>query len=100
MQETKGWDVFRDLPPKTDSGSMANQRCLELTVKIFKVLAYLITFVIVLVSGVVAKGCLLFMTSQLRKDRALPFCNKHFGECCSSWETLQRQLDGHFVGMV
>lgn len=80
MQETKGWDVFRDLPPKTDSGSMANQRCLDITVKILKVLAYLITFIIVLGSGVVAKGCLLFMTSQLRAERHTSYCNAKFGE--------------------
>lgn len=27
VQETKGWDVFRDPPIKVDSGSMANQAC-------------------------------------------------------------------------
>ncbi|XP_067001404.2 chitin synthase chs-2 isoform X2 [Anabrus simplex] len=78
-QETKGWDVFRNPPPKTDSGSMANQRCLEITVKMLKVVAYLVTFIIVLVSGVIAKGTTLFMTSQLRKDKILPYCNKVLG---------------------
>ncbi|XP_034230764.1 chitin synthase chs-2 isoform X3 [Thrips palmi] len=79
VQETKGWDVFRDLPPKADSGSMADQRFLDLTIKITKVLAYLITFVIVLTSGVVAKGCLLFMTSHLRANRIVPHCNVKYG---------------------
>lgn len=78
VQETKGWDVFRDLPPKTDSGSMANQNCLDITVKILKVVAYLVTFIIVLGSGVVAKGSLLLMTSQLRAKRVVPFCNARF----------------------
>lgn len=32
VQETKGWDVFRDPPIKIDSGSMANQAC-ELKMK-------------------------------------------------------------------
>ncbi|XP_063242061.1 chitin synthase chs-2 isoform X2 [Bacillus rossius redtenbacheri] len=79
VQETKGWDVFQDPPPTQDSGSMANQRCLEITVKMLKVVAYLVTFVIVLGSGVIAKGTTLFMTSQLRKDRVLPYCNVALG---------------------
>ncbi|XP_054284217.1 chitin synthase chs-2-like isoform X1 [Macrosteles quadrilineatus] len=79
VQETKGWDVFRDLPPKSDSGSMESQVCLEFTVKILKVIAYLVTFVIVLGCGVIAKGSVFFMTSQLRPDRVVPYCNKDLG---------------------
>uniref|UniRef100_A0A1B6CU26 chitin synthase n=1 Tax=Clastoptera arizonana TaxID=38151 RepID=A0A1B6CU26_9HEMI len=79
VQETKGWDVFRDLPPKNESGSMENQYCLEFTVKILKVIAYLVTFVIVLGCGVIAKGSVFFMTSQLRPDRVVPYCNKDIG---------------------
>lgn len=78
--ETKGWDVFQDPPIKHDSGSMANQECLQITVKITKALAYLITFVIVLVSGVVSKGTLLFMTSQVNPDQVLPYCNRELGK--------------------
>ncbi|XP_076648764.1 hyaluronan synthase-like protein kkv isoform X1 [Halictus rubicundus] len=74
--ETKGWDVFRNPPPKIDSGSMANQRCLEMTVQVTKVIVYLVVFVIVLGSGVVAKGTILFMTSQLRSDRTIDYCNR------------------------
>lgn len=68
--------MFRDPPLKVDSGSMANQACLNLSVKILKVFAYLFTFVIVLGGGVISKGCVLFMTAQLRQDRKLPYCNK------------------------
>ncbi|XP_014471699.1 PREDICTED: uncharacterized protein LOC106742874 isoform X1 [Dinoponera quadriceps] len=74
--ETKGWDVFRNPPPKIDSGSMANQSCLERMVQVTKVLVYLLVFVIVLGSGVVAKGTILFMTSQLRQDRRIIYCNR------------------------
>lgn len=74
--ETKGWDVFRNPPPKIDSGSMANQRCLEMTVQVTKVIVYLVVFVIVIGSGVVAKGTILFMTSQLRSDRTIVYCNR------------------------
>lgn len=80
MQETKGWDVFRDPPIKEESGSMANQKCLDITVKILKIFAYLFTFVIVLGSGVIAKGTILFMTSQLRADKIIPYCNKDLGK--------------------
>ncbi|KAB0798176.1 hypothetical protein PPYR_09169 [Photinus pyralis] len=79
VQETKGWDVFRDPPAKVDSGSMANQKCLDITVKILKVVAYLVTFAIVLASGVISKGTLLFMTSQLKDDRIMPYCNRELG---------------------
>lgn len=68
--------MFRDPPLKIDSGSMANQACLNVSVRILKVFAYLITFVIVLAGGVVSKGCILFMTSQVRRDRKIPYCNK------------------------
>ncbi|KAK2724897.1 hypothetical protein QYM36_001381, partial [Artemia franciscana] len=76
LQETKGWDVFRVLPPSTDTGSNANQKTLELIMKILKVFAYLFTFVIVLVAGVIAKGTLLMMTSQIKKGRDVAYCGK------------------------
>nr|XP_018916999.1 PREDICTED: uncharacterized protein LOC109044007 isoform X3 [Bemisia tabaci] len=79
VQETKGWDVFRDLPPRHDSGSMASQKCLEFTVKILKVITYLATFVIVLVCGVLAKSTVFLMTSQLRANRVVLYCNKDLG---------------------
>lgn len=59
---------------------MANQKCLEITVKILKIFAYLLTFIVVLGSGVIAKGTILFMTSQLRADRIIPYCNKDLGK--------------------
>ncbi|XP_023936674.1 chitin synthase chs-2 isoform X1 [Bicyclus anynana] len=79
VQETKGWDVFREFPPKQESGSMENQVCLEFTVRILKVLAYTITFIVVLGSGVIAKGTVLFMTSQIKKDKRLAYCNRNLG---------------------
>lgn len=55
---------------------MANQKCMELTARILKVFAYLFTFIIVLIGGVVAKGCVLFMSAQLKRDKRIPYCNK------------------------
>lgn len=71
--------MFRDPPEKVDSGSMANQKCFEISAKICKVFAYLVTFVIVLGSGVISKGTLLFMTSQLRQDKIMTYCNRDLG---------------------
>lgn len=76
VQETKGWDVFRDPPIKVDSGSMANQACMEITAKILKIVAYVLTFILVLGGGVIAKGCVLFMSAQLKRDRKVQYCNK------------------------
>lgn len=86
VHEIKGWDVFRDPPLKIDSGSMANQACLNISVKILKVFAYLFTFIVVLAGGVISKGCVLFMTSQLRRDRKIQYCNKDLVSCS---KTLQ-----------
>lgn len=35
---------------------MANQACMEITAKILKLIAYVLTFVLVLCGGVIAKG--------------------------------------------
>jgi hypothetical protein len=59
---------------------MANQRCLEITVQITKAVVYLLVFVIVLGSGVIAKGTILFMTSQLKAGRTLVYCNRQLGK--------------------
>ena len=73
--ETKGWDVFRVLPPETDSSSENIQKWLKNAVKILKVFAYLFTFCMVLVCGVVTKITTLFMTSQIKLDRETEYCN-------------------------
>ena len=75
--ETKGWDVFRVLPPENDSSSEANQKWLGITVKILKVFAYFLTFTVLLVCGVVTKGTTLFMASQIKQGRTIEFCNQY-----------------------
>ena len=73
--ETKGWDVFRVLPPEQDSSSEAmNKRCMSITVRILKVIAYVVSFCVVLGGCVISKSTLLFMTSQVSK---LFFLNHH-----------------------
>lgn len=72
--------MFREFPPKQDSGSMESQKCLDFTVRLLKVAAYVIVFIVVLGSGVIAKGTTLFMTSQLKKDRRIAYCNRNLGK--------------------
>lgn len=75
--ETKGWDVFRNLPPEQDSGSEAmNKRCLAITVRTLKVITYIVSFAVVLAGCVMSKGTILFMTSQIRPHKTILYCNK------------------------
>ncbi|XP_052747628.1 chitin synthase chs-2-like [Galleria mellonella] len=75
-RETKGWNLFREVPVKKESGSQATAEWIDLSVKILKLLAYILVFLAVLSSAVIAKGILLFITSQLKKDRNINHCNK------------------------
>ncbi|XP_039765061.1 chitin synthase chs-2-like [Pararge aegeria] len=75
-QETKGWNLFREIPVKKESGSMVSYSWVETGVKFLKFLAYIITFAAVLGSAVISKGTLLFITSQLKKGRHISHCNK------------------------
>lgn len=65
---------------KKESGSMASTAGIDFSVKILKVLAYIFIFGIVLGSAVVSKGTLLFITSQLKKGKAIIHCNRQLGE--------------------
>ncbi|XP_050552797.1 chitin synthase chs-2-like isoform X2 [Spodoptera frugiperda] len=84
-QEAKGWNLFREIPVKKESGSMASTAGIDFSVKILKVLAYIFIFGIVLGSAVVSKGTLLFITSQLKKGKAIIHCNR------------QLELDKQFI---
>ncbi|CAG9784364.1 unnamed protein product [Diatraea saccharalis] len=76
VQETKGWNLFREIPIKKESGSMVEKRWIDTSLQILKLLAYIVVFAVVLGSAVVAKGTLLFITSQLKKGRQIPHCNR------------------------
>lgn len=66
------WDVFREVPIEDPHGS--NEKFYAVIVKIIKVIAYIMTFLLVLVSAVLSKGIVLFMTSQIGVGRTTPFC--------------------------
>jgi chitin synthase len=75
----KDWDVFTNHPPVIITGSMADQTCIQLSLQIVKVLAYIFTFIFVLGGAVLSKGTLLFMTSQLRTSTTIKFCSAVIG---------------------
>jgi chitin synthase len=56
------------------SGSMADQTCIEVSLQIAKVLAYICTFLFVLGGAVLSKGTLLFMTSQINSAKIITVC--------------------------
>jgi chitin synthase len=79
VQAKKNWDVFTNYPRVIISGSMADRTCMEVSLQIVKVLAYIGTFIFVLGGAVLSKGTLLFMTSQLRTNITVDFCNRSNG---------------------
>ena len=74
--ETKGWDVFRTIPPEQESGSESfDRRYIGFTVKLLKVIAYIVCFIVVLGGSVISKATILFMTSQIRPQKSIQHCN-------------------------
>lgn len=65
-EEVKPWDPFRTMPPPDMTGSLANAEAVATFSAIAKVIAYILTFLILLTGAVIAKGTLLFMTSQIK----------------------------------
>nr|CAD7198361.1 unnamed protein product [Timema douglasi] len=78
-QAVKIWNLFQDVPPSEDSGSSADHHAFDVAIQVTKVLAYFLTFLVVLGGSVVCKGTLLFMTSQLRADTIVTYCNTTLG---------------------
>ncbi|KAF5272147.1 hypothetical protein FQA39_LY01229 [Lamprigera yunnana] len=76
-QEIEPWDVFKDPPVKIATGSMEESKLLDKTVKLFKLLIYLLTFSTVLGSAVISKGTLLFMTSQIQPNQTKHYCKDY-----------------------
>ena len=69
------------MPPKDMTGSLASAKTVEAFSAIAKVIAYIVTFSVLLTSAVIAKGTLLFMTSQIKLTKGEPdvqheYCSK------------------------
>lgn len=54
------------MPAEDRTGSLANAKTVKAFSEIAKVIAYIVTFLILLTGAVISKGTLLFMTSQIR----------------------------------
>nr|CAI5838117.1 unnamed protein product [Callosobruchus analis] len=78
-EEKQQWNLFKNIPRKTESGSAAESKLLHFGIKCLKLSTIIITFSVVLSTAVVSKGTLLFMVSQVRLNTSRPYCNKGFG---------------------
>ncbi|KAK3873993.1 hypothetical protein Pcinc_021038 [Petrolisthes cinctipes] len=74
-EETKSWDVFRTLPPSATSLSENKDGFFDVAIKVLKVFTYLFCFLVVLTAGVMTKGIVLLMTSQLKTNKTLHICS-------------------------
>lgn len=63
---------------------MEESKLIDFIVILLKLLAYLVTFAIVLGGAVISKASLLFMTSQIEPNQKKPYCNKDLGMCVPS----------------
>lgn len=70
---TKGWDVFVVTPPEEEDETLSS-KWIEKILKLFKLITYLLTFLIVLSCAVLSKSIVLFMTSMIRSNRTVPVC--------------------------
>ena len=68
LAPVKPWDVFEVRPPEVDSGSAAAMVWVKRFELVMLVIAYILTFLIVLVSSVVSKGTTLFIISQVSNN--------------------------------
>lgn len=72
MEAIPKYDAFTtEIIERTNTGE---NKCYEITKQITKVVAYIVTFILVLSAATLAKGCLLFMTSQIRANNTTPYC--------------------------
>lgn len=84
-EEVKPWDPFRTIPLEDTSGSLAQKKAVEAFSAVAKVLAYIITFTVLLAAAVCSKGTMLFMTSQIRVKAGVPDVTTEY---CSTRKTI------------
>ena len=72
----KKWDQFRNVPPPVDTGSAVKNHWWIRGERLVKILAYIFSFIIVLVSATVSKTSMFFMIKQIAINPTnIPFCN-------------------------
>ena len=77
LPPTRPWDQFREMPSADTSASAVENSLMKYGEKFLLMSAYILTFIIVLVASITARGTTFFMISQISvKDRNnLEFCN-------------------------
>eukprot|EP00095_Tigriopus_kingsejongensis_P009688 maker-scaffold84_size396325-snap-gene-2.41 protein:Tk09688 transcript:maker-scaffold84_size396325-snap-gene-2.41-mRNA-1 annotation:"hypothetical protein DAPPUDRAFT_318323" len=78
QKATELWDAFQEHPPAVDSGSEAAMVWVRRFEKLMLLIAFLVTFAIIITGTVVGKGVTMFMIAQVSPVdlRVLPFCNQ------------------------
>jgi len=77
----KYWDLFGKLPPKRDLSVEKSDARVDLVIKWVKLLVCILVFVVVLATGIMAKGSVLFMTAQISKSQVIENCNRNIDPC-------------------
>lgn len=73
--DIRGWDVFRTAPHALE-GTQRHSACIDVCLQILKSVVHVITFLLVLITAVVSKSAVLFMTSQLEPEKKVSSCKK------------------------
>jgi hypothetical protein len=73
--DLKPWDMFRVIPPEKDRSAEESDSRVNFLLRCVKMVACVVVFVIVLGTGVLAKGTVLFMATQTSKTQTVSFCN-------------------------
>ncbi|XP_028966914.1 chitin synthase chs-2 [Galendromus occidentalis] len=73
-KKTEGWDVFQDPPPPEEDDTI-NPQWIDVSLKITKVIVYILTATIVLSTSIIAKGAILFITSHVGQ-KTVPVCRQ------------------------
>ncbi|XP_057669819.1 chitin synthase chs-2-like [Diorhabda carinulata] len=76
-QEREQWNLFKNTPRPTVTGSTAESKYIDISVKILKFITIIVTFLVVLGTAVISKATLLFMTSQIKPSITRLYCNKY-----------------------
>lgn len=72
-EQVKPWNVFMTLPPP-DEDETLDASWVEVALKIAKVIAYLMTFLIIFAGATLSKLLVLLMTSMIQSQRNISIC--------------------------
>jgi hypothetical protein len=83
--------MFRVIPPEKDRSDEDSDARVNFLIRCVKLVVSVVVFVIVLGSGVLAKGTVLFMATQTSKTQTVSFCNSpgiDISECTQKFSLL------------